>query len=51
MTCMTDDDCPLSPGGRRGKCLDESVGIEPTSSLYHRCFFPFDAVNEEFTCF
>ncbi len=38
-TCRSDEDCPLSPRGRHGACLDDEVG--PNSSVYQRCYFPF----------
>jgi hypothetical protein len=49
--CTTDADCPLSPGGRNGKCLDDSVGVPMTSTIYHTCYFPYDSQAMAFTCF
>jgi len=49
-SCLTDADCPVSPGGRNGECLDEGNGVDPASSVYHTCYFPFDDVEQEFTC-
>jgi hypothetical protein len=36
--CTVDEDCPTSPSGAHGECLDEEVG--PSSPQYQRCFFP-----------
>jgi hypothetical protein len=49
--CTVDSDCPASPGGAFGECLDEGEGVQPSSSAYHRCYFPFSAANGRFTCF
>ena len=40
-TCETDADCPESPGGLRGQCLDEGEGIPSTEFVYKRCYLPF----------
>lgn len=39
-TCTTDANCPKSPGGKAGACLDENDGLSPSDSVYHRCYFP-----------
>lgn len=39
-TCTKDSDCPQSPGGKYGSCLDEADGVNPSDSVYHRCYFP-----------
>lgn len=49
-TCTTDADCPASQSGRRGECLDEGEGVAPTDSVYHRCYFPYDAPDNKFGC-
>jgi hypothetical protein len=48
--CTVDADCPLAPSGKPGECLDEAEGVDPGSSLYQKCYFPFDDVEERFTC-
>lgn len=48
--CLTDADCPLSPGGLRGTCQDEVEGFEPDESGYHRCFLPVDPETEKTSC-
>lgn len=48
--CTSDADCPLSPSGNPGECLDEAEGVEPGSSAYQKCYFPFDDVAERFSC-
>jgi hypothetical protein len=49
-SCADDLDCPTSPSGKHGACLDESLGVDSSSSLYHRCYLPFDAVSNQFSC-
>ncbi len=39
-TCTVDEDCPTSPSGEHGRCLDDEDGVEPSQDLYHRCYFP-----------
>lgn len=40
-TCTTDADCPLSPSGKHGTCLD-STYVDPSSSVYQHCYVPID---------
>ncbi len=47
-SCMTDVDCPLSPGGRHGHCLAEADGVAPIDSVYHKCYLPFK--TDGYTC-
>lgn len=49
-TCTTDADCPTSPSGKHGECLDEGEGADPTSSVYHRCYIPFFPSTSSFAC-
>ena len=46
--CMTDLDCPLSPGNRHGRCLAEADGVNVGDAVYHKCYLPFK--NDGFTC-
>jgi hypothetical protein len=46
--CMTDVDCPLSPGNRHGRCLAEADGVNPGDAVYHKCYLPFKI--DGFTC-
>ncbi|MBM4356491.1 MAG: hypothetical protein FJ096_00115 [Deltaproteobacteria bacterium] len=39
-TCTKNSDCPKSPGGKPGTCLDEADGVSPSDDVYHRCYFP-----------
>lgn len=39
-TCAKDADCPKSPGGKPGACLDENDGVGPTDPNFHQCYFP-----------
>ncbi|MFO0549258.1 MAG: hypothetical protein U0271_12775 [Polyangiaceae bacterium] len=48
--CTTDDECPTSPSGAHGTCLDEGEGLSPADMSYHRCFLPFDAASGQFAC-
>lgn len=48
--CTTDDECPMSPGGLHGVCLDEGEGISPGNPLYDRCSFPVSAGTGKPTC-
>ncbi|MCC6553032.1 MAG: hypothetical protein IT372_08425 [Polyangiaceae bacterium] len=49
-TCVTDADCPTSPGGKHGECLDEEEGVSPGDDIYQRCYFPYNAVDNKFGC-
>ncbi len=48
-SCDTDSDCPTSPSGANGVCLDDKYGVSMTHSLYHRCYFPYNE-DKGFTC-
>jgi hypothetical protein len=48
--CTTDSDCPDSPSGKNGECLDEPEGLAPGDPLYHRCYLPYVAASNKFTC-
>jgi len=50
-TCTVDNDCPTSPSGRHGECLDEGEGLAPGDGAYHRCYFPFVAGSGTFQCY
>ncbi|MBL9022453.1 MAG: hypothetical protein JNL21_09635 [Myxococcales bacterium] len=47
-TCTVDGDCPTSPSGRSGECLDEGEGLSPSDSVYQRCYVPY--VSGGFQC-
>jgi hypothetical protein len=49
-TCTTTSDCPVSPSGKHGVCLDENEGSSPGDPTYHRCYFPFKAATNKFKC-
>jgi len=44
-TCTTDSDCPASPSGLHGECLDGTEGFTSTDELYHHCYFPSKLVD------
>jgi hypothetical protein len=52
-TCATgsDSECPQSPGGAFGECLDEGEQVSSSSPSYRTCWFPFDDADSRFTCF
>lgn len=49
-TCTTNADCPKSPSGKSGTCLNENVGVDPSSSVYHRCYLPINLNDNKTTC-
>lgn len=49
VACTTDADCPLSPGGKHGACLDGRHGVSSNSSVYRRCYAPHN--GDFFTCY
>ena len=48
--CTKDSDCPKSPSGKYGACLDETQNVTPDSSAYHYCYLPFNAPKSKFEC-
>lgn len=48
--CTDDNDCPLSPSGKAGECLDEAEGLSPGDDVYHKCYFPFWPADSTFQC-
>jgi hypothetical protein len=48
--CQTDADCPQAPSGKHGRCLDESDGVEPTSTLYKKCYLPKLGADAGYGC-
>lgn len=48
--CMTDENCPASPSGMHGQCLDDGEGVPMTDPLYRKCFAPFDPVLLDYQC-
>lgn len=49
-TCTTDADCPTSPSGKHGECLDEGEGANSSSPYYHLCYIPFYPQTSSFAC-
>lgn len=49
-TCNSNADCPLSPGGKPGTCLDEGEGVGPNDSVYKRCYVPINANTNKSSC-
>ncbi len=50
LSCMVDADCPTSPSGLHGKCLDMTTGSSPGDGVYHTCWFPYFAAENRFGC-
>lgn len=48
--CESDSDCPESPSGQRGECLDEGEQVAPGTDIYHRCYLPFWPAAGSFEC-
>jgi hypothetical protein len=48
--CMTDADCPKSPSGLHGKCMDETVQSTPGDGIYHTCWLPYVSGSSRFEC-
>jgi hypothetical protein len=49
-TCTTDADCPASPSGLHGMCLDKRAGLTDTDDLWHHCYLPQNATSMKYTC-
>ncbi|MFO0614237.1 MAG: hypothetical protein U0414_16730 [Polyangiaceae bacterium] len=49
-TCTTNTDCPTSPGGLHGSCLDENFGVAPGDTIYHHCYLPVDLDSNITSC-
>jgi hypothetical protein len=43
--CMSDADCPTSPGGKHGQCV-----LDSGSNVFQRCYLPFSDAAQKFTC-
>jgi hypothetical protein len=52
LQCPNDQDteCPTSPSGLHGKCMDESVESTPGDGIYHTCWLPYIASIDSFQC-
>jgi hypothetical protein len=49
-SCNSDADCPLTPGGIHGKCLDATTQTQMGDPTYHKCFIPFYKATDRFSC-
>ncbi|MBW2457207.1 MAG: hypothetical protein JRI68_22025 [Deltaproteobacteria bacterium] len=49
-SCTADEDCPLSPSGKHGECMDEDNGYQSGDSVYQRCFVPYDDFKQDYSC-
>jgi hypothetical protein len=49
-SCTSDSNCPMSPSGDSGECLDEDNGVGSGNAVYQKCYWPFDDVDFRFTC-
>jgi hypothetical protein len=48
--CTTDADCPTSPSGLHGKCMDATTESQPGDGVYHTCWLPFFQSIDRFQC-
>ncbi len=48
--CTSDADCPVSPSGKHGSCLDEGDGVTDKDPTYHKCYLPLDPAAGTPTC-
>lgn len=48
--CTSDAQCPTSPSGRSGECLDEDEGLSPGQPEYHKCYAPLVASLGGYSC-
>ena len=49
-TCTTNADCPKSPSGKSGTCLNENFGLSPSDANYHRCYLPINLNDNKTSC-
>lgn len=49
--CTTDEDCPTSPSGRKGECLDAGEGVTSADEVFHKCFLPYWPSGPTFECY
>jgi hypothetical protein len=49
--CVVDNDCPAAPSGLHGACLDQRQGVDTNSSVFHRCYAPYDEENSSYSCY
>lgn len=49
-TCNTNADCPKSPSGKNGTCLNEQAGYDASSSVYKRCYLPLNLNTYKTSC-
>ncbi|MSP24918.1 MAG: hypothetical protein EXR75_07070 [Myxococcales bacterium] len=47
--CATDADCPTSPSGAHGRCLNTADGVAVTDAVYHTCYFA--KFGDSYGCF
>ncbi|NUP08068.1 MAG: hypothetical protein HOW73_18635 [Polyangiaceae bacterium] len=48
--CNTSADCPASPSGKHGYCLDENLGVSSGDPVFHHCYLPFDLDTYQASC-
>jgi hypothetical protein len=48
--CTSDAQCPVSPSGVHGKCMDASTNSSPGDGVYHTCWLPFVLAADRFVC-
>lgn len=50
IACTTNADCPKSPSGLHGTCLNESENVQSTDPAYHTCYLPYFSNTDRFSC-
>ena len=49
-TCKASTDCPLTPDGHNGQCLNEEVGFPSGQTGYDTCQAQFDTATNAYSC-
>jgi hypothetical protein len=47
---MVDTDCPTSPSGLHGQCLNQAAGYTSGMPGFDTCFAPYDATKFRYGC-
>jgi len=48
--CSTDANCPTSPSGQHGACMDTAENSAPGDGVYHTCWLPYNTATARFAC-
>jgi hypothetical protein len=50
ISCMVDTDCPTSPSGLHGQCLNQAAGYTSGTPGYDTCYAPYDGTTYRYGC-